>query len=276
MLNNSEGKAFTDEPFFNTSFVKANKIDTVRGKYIIRKPGKSFARTEYFQEFTFDRNGLLRSQMETFPDDGSRDTTATIYTYDDLGQLRSKSKKTREGFIKYEYTYDSSGRIVEEAVNKVYIDSTGDKRTTKLNNESFKYIDLEGQWRRVSFNSYGNPFLEEIFYQDEDGYLIRKKDVVKMTSKKFIHEYSYDENGYLSAIRKKDEKEDSYAEEVTFSYDEFGNLSEKQIYSKGEHITDIQIIYNNKTGLLSSIITRSMTTGILAILQFKEYTYFDK
>lgn len=275
MLDNSDGSAFTDQPFFNVDFIRSNKIDTVRGKYIIRKPGKSLTRTEYFQEFTFDKRGRLTSQTETFPDDGTTDVTATHYDYDDLGRLRSKKKRTKEGFELREFKYDSIGRLVMETLSKLYVDSIGTSRTTQLNSETYQYIDLETQWRRISFNSYGKPFLEEIFYHDADGYITKKKDVIKMTSKQFIHEYEYNENGYLSAMRKKDEKGEKYTEEILFSYDEFGNLSEKQIYNNGEHITDIQIIYNNKTGLLSSIITRSLTTGILAILQFKEYSYFD-
>lgn len=275
MLDNSEGFAFTDQPFFNSDFIRANKIDTVRGKYIIRKPGKSFKRTEYFQEFTFDNRGRLLSQTETFPEDGTTDSTSTHYDYDDLGRLRTTKERTKEGFILTEFKYDSIGRLIQETVSKLYIDSVGSSRTTRLNSESFQYIDLETQWRRISFNSYGKPFLEEIFYHDENGYLTKKKDVIKMTSKQFIHEYEYNDKGYLSALKKKDDKGEGYLEEVRFSYDEFGNLSEKQIYNKGEHITDIQIIYNNKTGLLSSIVTRSLTTGILAILQFKEYSYFE-
>lgn len=275
MLDNSDGFAFTDQPFFNASFIQANKIDTVRGKYIIRKPGKSFKRTEYFQEFTFDKRGRLLSQIETFPEDGTTDSTATHYDYDDLGRLRSIQRKTREGYVVEDFKYDSVGRLIEETVSKLYVDSKGETRSTQLNSESYKYIDLETQWRRVSYNSYGKPFLEEIFYEDENGYLTKKKDVLKMTSKKVFHEYEYDDNGYLSAVRKKADKAEGYMEEVLFSYDEFGNLSEKQIYNNGEHITDIQIIYNNKTGLLSSIVTRSIPTGILAILQFKEYSYFE-
>lgn len=274
MLDNSDGFAFTDQPFFNTDFIRTNKIDTIRGKYIIRKPGKSLNRTEYFQEYTFDENGLLKSQMETFPDDGTSDVTATHYDYDDLGRLQSKKKKTNEGFVLSQFKYDSSGRIVQETVSKLYSDSLGSSRITQINSESYQYIDLDNQWRRISFNSYGKPFLEEIYYQDEDGYTVKKKDIIKMTSKQVIHEFEYNEKGYLSAKRKKADKEGAYLEEVLFTYDEFGNVSEKQIYSNGVHITDIQIIYNNKTGLLSSIITRSLTTGILAILQFKEYTYF--
>lgn len=275
MLDNSNGYAFTDQPFFNTSFIKANKIDTVRGKFIVRKPGKSFKRTEYIQEFVFDEAGQLRSQRETFPDDGSSDTTATHYAYTKDGLLMQIRKRTLDGFVQTDFVHDSLGRIIQETVSKLYFESNGASRATMLNNETYKYIDLESQWRRVSFNSYGKPFLEEIFYEDEDGYLTQKKDIVKMTSKRFIHEYEYDDNGYLASMRKREDKSDVFLEEITFHYDEYGNLSEKQIFNKGEHVTDIQIIYNNKTGLLSSIVTRSMTTGILAILQFKEYTYFD-
>ena len=275
MLDNSNGYAFTDQPFFNPTFIKANKIDKVRGKYIVRKPGNSFTRTKYIQEYVFDAKGQLRSQQETFPDDGSSDTTATHYLYTKNGLLKQIRKRTLDGFIQTDLIYDSLGRVIKEILSKLYFESNGTSRTTMLNNETYKYINLELQSRRVSFNSYGKPFLEEIFYEDEDGYLIQKKDILKMTSKCFIHEYEYNDNGYLASIRKRKDKSEVILEEIKFNYDEFGNLSEKHIFNKGEHITDIQIIYNNKTGLLSSIVTRSMTTGILAILQFKEYTYFE-
>ena len=38
MLDNSNGFAFTDQPFFNPTFIKANKIDKVRGIVITNRP----------------------------------------------------------------------------------------------------------------------------------------------------------------------------------------------------------------------------------------------
>jgi YD repeat-containing protein len=65
-----------------------------------------------------------------------------------------------------------------------------------------------------------------------------------------------------------------FAEEWFFKYDQLGNLIEKNIYKKGVFTTEIQIIYNNDTKLLSSVLTREVSTNFIMILRFMEYEFY--
>jgi hypothetical protein len=63
-------------------------------------------------------------------------------------------------------------------------------------------------------------------------------------------------------------------QEIRFKYDEFGNLIEKHIYKNNRFVTDIQVIYNLKTGLISSILTRDVSTNFISILRFEVVKFF--
>ena len=63
-------------------------------------------------------------------------------------------------------------------------------------------------------------------------------------------------------------------QEIRFRYDDFGNLIEKHIYKNDKFITDIQVIYNLKTGLISSILTRDVATNFISILRFEAIKYY--
>ena len=76
-------------------------------------------------------------------------------------------------------------------------------------------------------------------------------------------------------IRKKSNQKEGYLEELLFKYDELGNLIEKQIYKNGVFTTDIQILYNSKSKLLASVITRQVSTGFMMIIRFKDYQFYD-
>jgi hypothetical protein len=47
ILDNTLGHAFTDQPFFNETFIRKNKIKKMSGKYIVKKPGDMMRQTEF-------------------------------------------------------------------------------------------------------------------------------------------------------------------------------------------------------------------------------------
>lgn len=276
MLDNRDGNAFTGQPFFNADFIQRNHLKRISGTFMIRKPGSSFRKTEYYQTFEFSQEGELSLQSETYPEDGTIDTTLTEYGYDGANNLVLIRKKTRDGFIAQDFSLDSNGRIVEEVVSKEFYDtSTQDVLYTDVNKETFTYFEVDDQVKKVSYNSYGLPYLEEIFYYNEDGYLLKKTEKIRMTSTVYTYNYSYNDKGLLASIEKTAAGKEEVLEKYVFEYDEFNNLSEKHVYRNGVYTTEIQIIYNNKTGLLSSVITRAVATGVMAILRFDDFEYYD-
>ena len=106
-------------------------------------------------------------------------------------------------------------------------------------------------------------------------YLVEKVERIRMTSTTYTNTFSYDERGKLASIQKTSNRKDGIIEELKFRYDELGNLIEKHVYKDGVFTTDIQIIYNSKSKLLATVITKQVSTGFMMILRFQDYEFYD-
>lgn len=275
VLDNRNGEAFTDKPFFNQDFIRDNKVKKLNGTFTYKKMGQVLRPTEFKYVYEFNKNGQLISTYETRTDDGTVDTTWNKYEYDDESRLKIHRKTDLEGFATIQYTYDSLDRVIQEDFIRD-IDSNGViVRSLSFNKESFKYAAYDKQLKRTRFNNYGLPYLDEFFNTNELGYLVERIERIKMTSTVYTYHYKYNEKGKLSAILKSNNRDEGYLEETKFKYDELGNLIEKHNYKKGIFTTDIQIIYNSKTKLLSSVITRQVSTNFMMILRFQDYEFFN-
>ena len=231
--------------------------------------------TEYVYVYKFDRKGNLISTIETCPDDGSMDTVRNVYRYNTNNLLIAHLKSDQDGFQAIYFEYDSLGRVISEEFKRESVDENHQViSSTTFNKETLIYQDFGLQTKRTRYNSYSLPYLDEFFNYNELGYLVERVERLKMTSDVYTISYEYNEKGLISAIRKKNNKYDGLTEEYTFEYDELGNLEQKHIYRKGVFTTDIQIIYNSKSKLISSVITRQVSTGFLMILRFREFEYY--
>ncbi|HIP33101.1 MAG TPA: hypothetical protein EYG86_10085 [Crocinitomicaceae bacterium] len=274
VLDNQKGNAFTDAPFFNEDFIRKNRIKQLSGYYVLKKKGELMKTTKYKYVYQFDKEGHFVSSYETMPLDGTKDTIWSVYEYNN-DQLMVFKKTDQEGFTSVYYKRDEKGRVIEEAHKReVYDTKDVIIQTLNFNTERFEYYDFDRQTKRTKFNSYDLPYLDEFFNYNELGYLVERIERQKMTSDTYTFSYEYNEKGLLSAIRKSSNREDGFLEEFTFKYDELDNLIEKHVYKKGVFITDIQIIYNSKTKLISSIFTRQVSTGYLTIIRFNDFEYF--
>ncbi len=231
--------------------------------------------TTFNYVYNFDRAGHLVSTYETKKDDGTKDTVWNIYSYDENNHLAFHRKTDLEGFTTIHYTYDDKGRVIAEEFKRD-IDSLGRiVRSLSFNKEKIVYSDYDDQVKKTRYNNYNLPYLDEFVKYDSLGYLVERVERVKMTSTVYTYAHEYNEHGKLSAIRKSSNREEGFIEEWTFRYDELGNLIEKHIYKNGVFTTDIQIIYNSKTKLLATVITKQVSTGFLIILRFQDYEFYD-
>ena len=274
VLDNRNGEAFTDVPFFNDDFVRTNKLKKIKGEFQYMKRGNGLRSTEFKYIYEFDKSGRLISTFETRADKGIIDTTWNKYKYDVDNNMIVHSKTDMEGFLTVKYTHDSIGRVLTEEYIRD-LDRAGKVvRSLSFNKESIKYASYVLQMKRTFYNNYDLPYLDEYFNYNELGYLIERIERIKMTSAVYTYNYEYNREGKLSAIRKSSNRTEGFLEEFLFKYDELGNLIEKHIYKNGEFITDIQIIYSSKTKLLSSVITREVSTDFMMILRFNNYEFF--
>ncbi len=276
MIDNKNGIAFSDEPFFNEEFIKANKIKSIKGSYMFKKSGDIIRNTPYECIYEFNNDGLLVAYFETNHSNGIKDTIHNLYEYDAYGNLVKHQKKDKAGYQTLVYTYDKDFRITAIENRRDLLDKQNDvSKSIYFNKEKIQYHDYGNQIKKITFNSYDLPYQEEIDYFDSLGYLIETSKKYKMTSNSLSRKFEYNEKGLLAAIRKSSNVNGVYDEELLFKYDDLGNLLEKHIYKNGQYISDIQIIYNLDTKLLSSILTRTVETNFIKILRFKEITFYE-
>ncbi|MBI1838250.1 MAG: hypothetical protein HYR91_13395 [Flavobacteriia bacterium] len=277
ILDNKQGSAFTDKPFFNETFIRKNKIKKMTGKYTVKKPGDVMRPTEFKYVFYFDTLGHVTSTFETKNENGFKDTIINIYEYSSENLLAIHWRNDSHGFTSKHYKYDSLKRIVSEETRRDILDVNGKvEQSIILNLETMKYETYPNQIKKTIYNSYNLPYMEVYSTFNADGYLLEIEERLKMTSSSIKFIYEYNSKGLISSIKTTSEIEGKIAEEITFKYDVFGDLSEKEIYKNGQHMTDIQVIYNEDTKLLSSVLTRDVSTNYIYILRFQGIEYYLK
>ncbi len=278
-LDNSKGNAFSEIPFFNEKFVKNNKIKSLKGTYTFKKMGDIMRETDYVFQYDFDNKGHLIQSFETNNESRKIDTTLLLYSYYKDGNLAFVRRKDNIGYYSTHYFYDSINRVIKEEYKRD-IDTAGTffvpsfERSMLLNFETIKYEKTGVFEKSTVHNSYGLPFKEIISTHDSTGYLISKEEKLKFGNQRTITQFEYNENGWISNIKITNSNNSKLNQELRFKYDEFGNLSEKHIYKNNQFITDIQVIYNLKTGLISSILTRDVATNFISILRFEVVKFY--
>ena len=276
VLNNSEGQAFTDKPFFNKTFIKVNKIKTIDGVFNYKKSGEAMYPTKFHYVYEFDREGNLAASFETRTDDGTVDTTWNRYEYDELGRLVVHKRGDTKGLTAIHYTFDEKNRVIKEEFWKEPIDSLGVPEKAILQNvEIMRYDIYDGQQKKTIYNSYDLPYRVEVSYINEQGYLTSREERLMMTSDVSKYEYSYTPKGFIESIKTIKKKNEIPAEEIKFKYDEFGNVTEKQLYRDGNYVTETAILYNSKSNLMSSVLIRDVKTNFIMAIRFLNYEYYD-
>ena len=86
--------------------------------------------------------------------------------------------------------------------------------------------------------------------------------------------YKYNAKGYLDRIETFYDKTVEPVETISFLYDPFGNLTERLHKKMNILVNELQLIYDDKTQLLYSIIRRDPSTNFMAIIRFKTYEYY--
>jgi hypothetical protein len=266
MLDNREGMVFTDKPFFSPEFIRQNKIKSLTGQYVYKKPGEIMKTTSFKQVYQFDKSGRLAKSYETRKDDGTKDTTWNIFTYTAEGKVIEYKRGDGKGFTVTTYSCESYGRD--------YVDTFRMVHRTMLNAESMRYQVGDSMVKKTIYNSYNLPYMHVFTYYNSLGYLKAREERLIMTNGVTTYSYTYNERGLLSYLKQFRQDESTPYEEQRFIYDDHGNLTEKQFYRGGKYITEMEMIYNEKSKLLSYVLTRDVATNFISILGFKEYTFY--
>ena len=272
---------FTDDPFFNTEFIKENKIKSIIGsksskkiKDIIRSKGLDL----YYE---FNNKGLLLKQITTFLIGGiNKDTNIISYQYNSYGNLILRRKSDNYGFYSYQYQLDSQNRIIKQTYSRDensydYIGKFKLRKQYKISNDSFSFQQLgEHQIKKFYYNNYGKIYKQQINYYNDFNYLIEQYSKFLIGNNKSKIIYEYDEKGRLvKRINFSNLTSDKKITQI-YKYDELGNILSIKIFDNDIHITTKQFIYDKKTMLLTAQLIQDIKSEFVQIIQY-EYSFFE-
>lgn len=275
-LLNDKGQVFTDEPFFNPSIIRENKIKSINGRYSYKPPGKPMRETNYWRIYEFDTLGRIVRAYETKADDGSADTVFFNYVYNGKGQLIYKGIGNEKTFYYTSYFFNQDGILESTELylqNKNY---AGDLTTTLMKKESYEYKKQGNDSVKITLNSYNLPYMKELREFNSMGQLVTIDERFITNNEGTIQTFSYYPSGALEEKSLQDTREPKKKETLQFKYDKSGNILEKKVLNYGELKYEVQFIFNESTGLLSAILEQRNQSNFISILRIKEYEYFSE
>jgi YD repeat-containing protein len=143
--------------------------------------------------------------------------------------------------------------------------------------ERYEYVDFEaGNYKMLYYNNAGKVYKEEFYYFNEHDNLELLEGRMKMGSGYNKTAYTYDNLGQLIGKKVVSKLVNTTESEWRYEYDEFGNVFALHIYKNGTYTTEYQVVYDQKTMLLSAILTQDEETEFLTILKFSNYSFFDE
>jgi hypothetical protein len=126
MIFNQNGEAFTNEPFFNSQFIKNNQILTITGDYSFKKNKDLIRKVPGSFTYGFNRSGQLISSINLRWNGKTIDTTVQYYTYNELGSVVGVKKTENNGVTLNDFERDSLNRITAQINYRVSINNKGE------------------------------------------------------------------------------------------------------------------------------------------------------
>ena len=276
MIHNLSGDAFTDKPFFDRDFIERNRIKSLAGNYSRKKDGDIVRASNDFFKYEFDSIGNLISTFQVRSELGKKDTALNFYYYNKNGSLSIHRKTENGGLTANHYSYDSLNRIISIEQTRDIINSKGEVlHTISINKETMKYFQSENGFKKVTYNNYGLPYMDEYEKWDSVGYKLEEIQVMRMSSTQYTKKFFYNDKGFLASWSTTVNESNNPLEECQFKYDNFGNLIERKNYKDGFFLGELQIIYDNKTQLLGSTIEKMSGSNLMLILRFQVVEFFN-
>lgn len=267
-------------PFFNTEFIKNNKIKSIRGSIAYKKELDVIREQDLEEIFEFDSLGRQISMMNTFHDlAGGKDTLIVYFEYDG-DNLTLKRKSDTYGFFSDNFVYDSLDRVIKKTYCRD--DNAGaDKFHFELRkqyvimSEEYKYEKpSELTVKKLHFNNYKRSFKEELYKYDKNGYLLEISSKTVIGNRRSNTKYQYDENGQVSRKIEQPNLDKANKTENEYKYDEVGNLIEHNFFKNKSHKLHRKLLYNGRTMLLESQLAKDMTTNTITITKYK-YEFYE-
>lgn len=274
LIDNLKAKAFTDEPFFYTEFIKQNKVKTIRGEIKGKSKGSIMVPLNLEVEYHFDDSGRLDHILEThFKGNKIKDTVMVWFFYDEENRLIQKRRNDSYGYFSYHYEYDSLGRLLSEKYYREENLSNSKNEFIEgkkylIVQENYKYYENEdGSLEKSYFNNYGKEYQRSTYSWDDDGNLIEEKTSLLLSGNWNKTTYEYDEHGRVTKKVISSNIQNNSSISYDYSYDEVGNLILVNEYRDGKHNNKKDILYK-PTMLLDAAISYDVLTEYMRLTKY--------
>src|SRR5690554_3488392 len=254
---------------FNPEFIRNNRIAEIRCKVESKKDGDKIRNTNREEVYHFYENGNLK--MISHINNQLQDTSITFFEYTQ-GRLECEVKNDAAGMFSYCYEYDKNERPITlrygraERFNSLTA-SLDMSMSSEITAESYEYLAYENQLHATLRNSSGRPYLKEIRYFDENGYLEKYLKTYIIGSSRHEENYKYNARGWLSEKAISDG--DNFYK-LTYTYDAVGNLEEERKYIGEELKYRKEYVYNAANMFLTAELKREDENELIVITT---YTY---
>ncbi len=271
-ISNNSGNTFSDQPFFNPTFIQALNIQRLSATISIKKKNDAIRLTKDELIYHFDTAGNMIQIEQIKNSNGKFETTNQYFNYDSLARLIETKKVWGINWLITHFNYDSLGRIHEK------IESLIRRETQELpsiiNYERIEYILLKDGYLKKYYDEHKQLFKEQtIISSDLD--LMVETEKWKMNSHATRKEYLM-EFGRLAAITYYPENIDLPMEQNCFTYNTDGELESKEQLKDGTFISEWQLLYDPKSKIISALIKQDKASGTMEIFRFKEQKYSPK
>jgi|SRR5690554_2657977 len=261
------GMEFRLKSKFNPEFIRKNRISEIRCKVETKRDGDKIRNANREDVYHFYENGNLK--MISHINYQLRDTSITFFEYTQ-GRLECEVKNDAAGMFSYCYEYDKSGRPITLRYGRAerfssLTASLDMSMGSEITAETYEYKTYENQLHATLYNSSGRPYLKEIRYFDENGYLSKYLKTYILGSSRQQEDYTYNERGWLS---EKTINDGSSPFTLKYNYDLVGNLEEERKYVNGELKYRMEYVYNPSNMYLTAELKREDEKELIVITTY--------
>jgi hypothetical protein len=277
VIDNQLGKGFDQFPVFNPKYIKQKRIKQIKATFFTKKTGDIMRESPKFTVVEFDLLGRLVLHKEVSKSVDYTDVNHLEYSYNTKDLLAREKKKLGNNWKVTDYFYDTIGQVIKEEyhLETIFFSDEGYSiQDSLLDYEISRYKNYSNYKKRIVYNSYGNPYLDIMYYFNKSNQIIEIAKKLKMTSEINETKLFYNQKNQIDSLVFFSSLFPKETESVYFTYDKYGNIIDKKIYINQKLIFRIDFVYNNKTGMLSSILKQEIASNFLSIIRF-ETKYFD-
>lgn len=281
MLNPSQ-KLFSEEPFFNSEIIKANKIKSMLIEIQSKADHKPIMHHNMWLSYDFDKEGRMIRSYKLFKKSNFQiDTILISFEYDALNRLITKRMSDNFGYYSLNYEYDNKGNIVKETFCRETTSGNSilDFKVLKqypIAVETFKTECYSPtQCKRFTLNNLGNAYKETLIYYDKHGRITAEETSYINTGKREKRSFNYDEKGRITEITDYSDISGENTQLIAIDYDLQGRIIKWIVYKNNQLKENAEFLFfDDKPQIISAYINRKESEKQMDIYKIT-YTFWE-